>query len=156
MSDLTPYSMPFPFSNSGTIEVISHEAASIQPIVLAIENAIRDSKPTSLRLNDGVLTYRAGVFRFVNNWNHLVSIGSGEIRFSQQGELVLIHYRISFVQMFIIVSVMVGLVFGFVAQAPLGSIVLGWLWLFGGNYLITLYRFPRFLRAAAEKARHTP
>lgn len=145
--------MPFPFSNSGTIEVISHEAASLQPIVSAIENAIRDSKPTSLSVKDGVLSFRAGVFRFVNNWNDLVSIGSGEIRLSQRGERVLIHYRISFVQMFIIVSVMVGLIFGFVAQAPLGFIVVGWLWLFGGNYLITLYRFPRFLRAAAEKAK---
>ena len=148
--------MPFPFSSRGTIEITTHGAASLPPIVSAIENAIRDSKPTSLSVKDGVVSFRAGVFRFVNNWNQLISISSGEIRLSQRGELVLIDYRISFVQMFIIVSMMVGLIFGFVAQAPLGFVVVGWLWLFGGNYFLTLYRFPRFLRAAAEKAIQNP
>ncbi len=148
--------MPFPFSSRGTIEITTHGTASLPPIVSAIENAIRDSKPTSLSVKDGVVSFRAGVFRFVNNWNQLVSISSGEIRLSQRGELVLIDYRISFVQMFIIVSMMVGLIFGFVAQAPLGFVVVGWLWLFGGNYFLTLYRFPRFLRAVAEKATQNP
>src|SRR4051812_21779463 len=76
---LTPCSMPFPFSSSGTIEVTSHETAGLHPIVSAIESDIRDSKPTSLSVNDGTLSFRAGVFRWVNSWNQLVSIGSGEI-----------------------------------------------------------------------------
>lgn len=147
--------MPFPFSSSGTIEITTHEAASLQSIVSAIENAIRDSKPTNLSVKDAVLSFRAGVFRLVNGGNQLVSIGSGEIRLSQRGELVLIDYRISFVQMFIFVSMMV-VPYVFVAQAPLEFIVGVWLWLFGGNYFLTLYRFPRFLRAAAEKAPQNP
>ena len=80
-----------------------------------------------------------------------MAIGSGKISFSQQGDLVLIHYRISFLQMLVGVTLMVGFMFGYVARAPHEFLVFGWLWLFGGNYFTTLYRFPRFLRAAAEK-----
>jgi hypothetical protein len=148
--------MPFPFSSSGTIEITTHEAASLKPIVSAVENAIRDSKPTNLSVKDGVISFRAGAFRLVNGGNQLVSIGSGEIRFSQRDELVLIDYRISFVHMFIFVSLFFGLPYVFLPQAHLEFSVAGWLWLFGGNYLLTLYRFPRFLRAAAEKAPQNP
>lgn len=122
-------------------------------MMAAVESALREAKAKKLAVKPGEISFRGGIFRFVDSLNQLSAISSGKILFSQQGDLVLIQYRISFLQMLIGVTLMVGLMFGYFARAPHEFLVFGWLWIFGGNYFTTLYRFPRFLRAAAEKGR---
>jgi hypothetical protein len=107
------------------------------------------------------IEFKAGVFRFVGNWNLLVAIGSGEITFAEANGAVEIRYHISFVQLFVVVTVMVILLFGLLpgiswgssqGGTPLSVLGLAWLWLFGVNYLITLFRFPAALRSALKHA----
>ena len=130
--------------------------------MLAVETAMRKAKPNALTRDGAKITFRAGVFRFwlVTNWNVLIPIGSGELRFSQEGDRVLIHYSASLVELFVTVTLMLLIMLGIVPLLagehtlwPLGFLPLGWLWLFGMNYLTTKSRFPRFLRRAVEKAR---
>jgi len=143
--------MPFPFSSSGTLEIHAPGEASLTAIVAAVEDALRGAHAKKLCVKDGEISFRGGLFGFGGRWNQLLAISFGQIRFARQGDLVLIHYRISFLQMLVVVTAVVGLMLGYVDRAPYKIVVFGWLWLFGGNYFIALYRFPRFIRAAAEK-----
>jgi hypothetical protein len=142
--------MPFPISSNRTLKIHAPGEEALTTIAAAVEDALHEAKAKKLFVKPGEISFRGGIFRFVDGHNQLGAISSGKIRFTQQGDLVLIHYRISFVQLLVIVTLMVGLMF---ARAPHEFLVFGWLWIFGGNYLTTLYRFPRLLLAAAEKSR---
>jgi hypothetical protein len=149
--------MPFPFSLEGTVAI---EMPDLAATISAVETAIRKAKPSALTREGARITFRAGFFRLVSNWNQLVSIGSGELLFSQEGDRVLIHYSVSLVELFVTTTLMLLVIFGIVpllaggnTLSSLGFLPLGWLWLFGMNYLITKFRFPWFLRKAGEKAR---
>lgn len=149
--------MPFPFSLEGTVAI---EMADLASTISAVETAMRKARPSALTRDGAKITFRAGVFRLVSNWNQLVSIGSGELLFSQEDSRVLIHYSVSLVELFVTVTLLLLIMFGIVPLLagghtlwPLGFLPLGWLWLFGMNYLTTKFRFPRFLRKAGEKAR---
>jgi hypothetical protein len=68
-------------------------------------------------------------------------------------------YQLEFIQIFFVISAMVLGVFGpFVLTAPnlsvaeaWGVLGLAWLWLYGGNVVSTLWRFPRWIRRTLEK-----
>ncbi len=147
--------MPFPFSSTGEFTVGTSAGLSASQAVAAIAEAIRAEKPTSMDASADTVTFSSGVFRFVSGWNLLVPIRSGTVRCVQTHEGVVVHYRVSFVQMLLVVSLMVGLMFGCIARAPMPFLIFAWAWLFGGNYVLTLYRFPRFLRCALSRTSKT-
>jgi hypothetical protein len=151
--------MPFPFSLEGAVAI---EMVDLGLTLSAVETALRKAKPAVLTRDGAKITFRAGVFRFglMTNWNLLIPIGSGELLFTQEGDRVLIHYSVSLVELFVTVTLMLLFMLGIVPILagertlwPLGFLPLGWLWLFGMNYLTTKSRFPRFLRRAGENAR---
>jgi hypothetical protein len=151
--------MPFPFSLEGTVAI---EMVDLASTMSAVETAIRKAKPGAITRDGAKITFRAGAFRLglMTNWNVLIPIGSGELFFSQEGDLVLIRYAVSLVELFVTVTVMLLIMLGIVPILagehtlwPLGFLPVAWLWLFGMNYLTTKSRFPRFLRRAGEKAR---
>jgi hypothetical protein len=149
--------MPFPFSAEGTVSIDVHRATDLDGVIAAVEAAIREAKPTEIARDREKITFRAGLFRFVSNWNPLVSIGAGELHFTQQSSSQIeIHYRISFVQLFVVTTIMVAVMFGALPilggahGVPLGFLAFAWLWLFGWNYVLTLFRFPSLVRNAAE------
>jgi len=141
--------MPFPFSSSGTIEIHASGPSASKRIVLGVTSAIRNCEPGSLLVENDVVSFRAGIFCFVGNWNQLVHISSGKISSSQQGVFTTIHYRISFMQWFLVSSFMVGLVF--IMGCPFELVIFFWIVVYGGKAGHAFYRFPRFLRMAAEK-----
>jgi hypothetical protein len=143
--------MPFPFSSKGVIAADTSASLSLSEAVAVIAEAIRYEKPSRMDISADTVTFTSGVFRFVSGQNLLVPISSGAVRCVQTPEGVVIHYRLSFVQMLLFVSLMVGLMFGFIARAPVPFLIVAWSWLFGGNYALTLYRFPRFLRSALSR-----
>ena len=145
--------MPFPFSLSGTLEIHSPEETGLPAIAAAVADAIRNAEARSLTVTPEMIAFHAGMFRSVNNLNPLISITNGQIRFSQRGDLVLIHYRITFLQTLAFDALFTGFMFGFVAGASYYIIALGWLVLAIVNRAQANRRFPRLLRTAAEKGR---
>lgn len=144
--------MPFPFSSTGTISADIKEGLSVSDALAAIAEAIRDEKPTGMDISTDTVKFTSGIFRLVNSWNLLAPISAGSIRCTQSAEGPLfVHYHISFIQMFVVVSLVVGLIFGILARAPLPFLIEAWAWLFGVNYALTLYRFPRFLKRALSR-----
>jgi hypothetical protein len=142
--------MVFPPYASGTIRVDSIPGNDLSVLVRKIEEALLIAEASRLHVNNDRITFHGGMLRGVPNWNILSPISSGEIRFSRSNESVLIHYRISFLALFLVVTVM------FVATAiwrpfpnDIFVLPLMWLFLFGANYVSTVIRFSRLLARAA-------
>jgi hypothetical protein len=150
--------LPFPFSASGTVSVRS-DAPDVHAVMDAVEQAFGDVRASAVQRTRDSIAFRGGVFRLVTSWNILGPISSGILRFTRGDHGVDIDYRLSFVQMFIIVTVMLAaLKLGSWPWGQLGTrtpwlpLFIGWCWLFGVNYLITVFHFPAFLRTAANRA----
>jgi len=147
--------MPFPVSARGKIVVDSVNTAEA---MRAVEAMLRKAKASSVTLGVDRIDFTAGFFRFVTSWNLLGAVNSGSVAFHQRERGVEIHYRLSFVQMLVFVSAMVVLFFGLYpvlamspqARVPLPALGVAWLWLFGGNYVITVLRFRSALRSACH------
>ena len=136
-----------PPSTSGAIRVDS--AADLGDLVRRIEQALVGVQAARLRVSGDKITFRGGMLRF-SNWNVLLPISFGEIRFTRSNGAVLIHYRVSLVGFFLFVTAMIvaiGLWGGF-SSNDIFILPFAWLFLFGGNYFTTMVRFPRFLARA--------
>ena len=148
--------MPLPFSLSGRVMLTDPSDPAIA--IARIVDALKAARATDIHQTGHSVTFRAGVFRLVTSLNPLVPIGSGEVAVQASSSGVAIDYRISFRQIFVVVSVAVVGFFGpLVLTAPNvnaweATLLLGfaWLWLFGGNVLIACIRFPKWLRRAAS------
>ena len=153
--------MPFPFNAQGTIVADSIDVAGATS---AVERMLRDVKASRIFVGEPQIDFTVRSFRLVTNWNLLVSIDSGRITFRPHDDGVELRYRISFIRMLIIVTAMVVAVFGFFpvmswgpqSRVPLPMLLFAWCWLFGGNYVITVSRFPSALRSALRTAGATP
>jgi len=102
------------------------------------------------------LSFRGGIFRFVDNWNALVPFGRGQLIVDDERHAV--RYHVSFRQLTYAATIMVvfGAAGGWFATKhdPVVSLffAFGWLWLVGGNLMIGIPRFQRFLRKAIDNA----
>ncbi len=88
----------------------------------------------------------------MSNWNVLVPISDGVLQVSPSANGVNVSYRVTFGQMLVIVTLMAAFFGAFMATAPhtplggrLGVPAVMWLWLFGGNFALTRWRWPAFL-----------
>jgi len=148
--------MPFPLSSDGRIVAETDMTRAIA----AVEEAIRRAEPGRISVSDRRIDFTGGAFRYVTGWNLLVPIGSGIITFHETARGVEVRYHISFLQMFVGVTLMVALMFGILpvlswgstARVPFALLGLMWLWLFGANYVIIIFRFPSALRRALNDA----
>ncbi len=144
--------MPSPFSSHGAILV---ERADLLQAIVAVEGLLQRSKPSSLVTTGTRIDFSATFLRSLFASTLLVPIGSGSVIFQQTDRGLEVRYRISFVRLLVEVTVGVILLFGVLPVLSDGHFhvslpVLGlmWLWLFGGSYLIAIFRFPAALRSA--------
>ena len=145
--------MPFPFTAHGKVVA---DSVDVPTAMSAVEAMLRRAKASRIALDRDRIDFTAGFFRLVTSWNLLGPVNRGSITFRQLEHGVEVRYRLSFMQMFVIVSVMVVFFFGLYPVASMGPqarvpppvLAVIWLWLFGGNYIITLFRFPSALRSS--------
>ena len=151
--------MLFPISARGRVV---GRSLDLTTAMSAVEIMLREARASSIKRYDDRIDFTAGAFRLVTTTNLLGPVGSGSITFRQLEEAVELGYRISFVEMLVIVSVIVSF-FGLLPviasgpreALPLPILILAWLLLFGGNYVITLVRFPFALRSALRRHHRT-
>ena len=90
--------------------------------------------------------FKGGIFRLVSSWNIFVPFGSGIVTIRQ------VAYQVSYLQLVCVATVAVGVMSLFILSSvgwlPLLVIRIAWLWLVGGNLLIGIPRFERFIRRA--------
>jgi hypothetical protein len=144
--------MPLPFSYSGRVEIAGQH--DVEGATLRLERGLELLKPKRLDRTGSQIRFKSGAARLVSNTNLLVPIGSGELSVQPNSGGLAVAYRLHFTQILLIATVMVLGFFGpFLLNAPnltrgeAGVFLFGmWLWLFGGNVVITLIRFPRWIK----------
>jgi len=151
--------MSFPLSYANKIEVL-FDAKNHAPenLLRSIISSLKKVKASNIRNDQNRITFSGGILRFVMGWNILCAISSGEITFEKNNDKLSLNYHLKFTEMFVIVTIMVlGFMGPFIFQArnlsPFPKIIIllfMWLWLFGGNYLLTIFRFPGFIRKMTD------
>lgn len=156
--------MPFPLSLRSSFVVDLPAPDDAGRVRDAVADVIRAESPQDLKVSECEIAFRGGVFRLVTGMNQLVAITRGSITFTVHDGRLHITYRLTFTQMLLIVTCLT-VAFPWArsnqhgasgtpipAQLPVAFLIAGWLWLFGGNYVLTMFRFRRLLRTAAESA----
>ena len=148
----------FPFNFGRTIEipVTANSIESVsEEILRTLAERIRAEKPSNISSNPHQITFSGGFFRFVGNWNLLVTIDYGVIDIVPDNNRLLISYKLRFKGLFILSSLMT-IMFAFVIFSSgftfqnLAVVAGIWLWFFGGNFIITVVRFHGFVRSASK------
>jgi hypothetical protein len=154
------YIMPFPVSITGVIR-FSRDAvggAPIDRIAVRIEDLLDAAVAKTVIRRGNSVAFTAGVFRAVLSSNVLVCLDSGTFDIEDADDEIKITYHASTVQMLIVVTAMLFLMGALMLCLGLPRLVavwllpIGWLWLFGMNYLITSIRFPRWLRRGLQRS----
>jgi len=103
------------------------------------------------------IQFSAGTYQNLVARTDLGAAGSGEVSVQPSKTGLTVTYRIRFTQLFWVTLFMVGFASLFVLGAPnlspteAAALLFGmWLWLYGGNVAVTLFRFPRWLRRTVE------
>jgi hypothetical protein len=145
----------FPISIKDSIVIPLDTTTSTQDILEALRKKIESLEPHILTVEGNTLRFETRLFDRMGNYNLLRPISEGQISVNLSTGVAVIDFKLSFEDMVGAVSVLVAIMAIPVFNAPnldmLGeSLILtaAWLWLFGGNFIITAIRFPRFIHRA--------
>lgn len=153
--------MPFPLSHTGQLE-ISYVNRSIESIITSVQDGLEKVNAINIVRNEKDISFSGGFFLSISSWHILTAISFGKISVRNLNNKISIKYYLNF-RVFLIVSLI--LILGLLAPIsffysnpamPLEKLVwviyliLGWLFLFGGNYLITIIRFPCFIQKIVQ------
>jgi hypothetical protein len=150
--------MTFPVSITGNA-LLPKEASdlrTVEDVCARIESMLESAQARTITRQDGSVIFTGGLFRTVTGWNILVAISYGEIAVENTKFGMRISYFASTVEMLILTTLMLGFLaassishdtkgIGLPSQHPFWFVVLGWFFLFGGNYILAALRFPRWL-----------
>src|SRR5512132_3744346 len=144
---------PASFHGRVTITSITDPAVALDRIAARL----RDDGITTYQIIGSTLTFHVGLFGAAGKSPSLFMITSGTVRASPSGSALELHFDVSLIQAFWMVTAMAVLfgVFptssGHVDSIEILLIVLGiWSWLYGMNLLLTWKRFRRWLETAAS------
>lgn len=139
----------FPVSASGVVEAGDLVDQDPRVFVARLAEGIERQRPSKLEVTADGIYFEAELLRLVLNTNLLLPIRSGRVWVTAANGGVWVMYRLSFVQMAIVGTV---LSFVFAGLSPGdGSVRIGlrfcgaWLLLVGTNYLIGVARFRSYL-----------
>jgi hypothetical protein len=124
----------------------------------ALVAGLQRVRASTIDHEDSQVSFTSNLFRFVMNTNLLVSIEGGTIDAELADGSITFTYSLGTVRIFIIATAMALLFTGlthsarFDLDAAAGIGFMAWLWLFGGNYLITLVRFRWFVKRCVREA----
>ena len=115
---------------------------------------LQEVKAREVTISCDRCTFGGGFFRGVNNWNILIPFGRGELIVN--GTKHAVRYRLSVRQLVYTATIMIAFVsmesWSDIRHDPaiLFLLAIGWFLLIGGNLMVGLPRFRRFLRDAVD------
>lgn len=153
--------MPFPLSYEHHIEVTFNvRKHTLDNLLNNIEFSLKKAKAKNIRNDRNNITFTGGIFRPVTNLNILGPVSSGRITVEKYKDKLRLKYYLKFTEMLLIVTAAVSIFLGPVIcydpnltiVSKIAILAFAWCWLFGGNYLITIFRFPSFIKKMAQFA----
>jgi hypothetical protein len=154
--------MAFPFTLSGRIW-LEQRPMSVETILRGVEDELKRQRALRIERRSDTIYFAAGLFRSVGSWNILVPIDHGTISVLEDQEGTALVYHLSYVQLFLVASVMIFGLMGPVIWTESNLSLVGktailgfmWIWLVGGNLVISAARFPAFLRRVVAQTAQT-
>lgn len=153
--------MPFPLDYHGEVrwrgKTSLHGEHGQHEVLHALVTALTGGKGTAHR-DGATVSFTGGLGRFSSNVNILVPISYGYLEVKSIDDAhVVVSYYLNFQQLLVLVSVFALFVLSLLVNAAeplaarLGFPALLWVWAFGLNYAITIFRFPAFIKRALER-----
>jgi hypothetical protein len=157
--------VPFPVSITGSLE-LELAGGDADAAVERLIALLRRAKARSILRTNYRTTFTGGIFRPVLGINILTSIGWGEIDVEKRGaSSVFVTWRLSTVQLLVFITVaLVAIPIAVILLSSSswsahfiqnlrnvldpGALIVGWIWLFIGNYILARWRFRAWLRSA--------
>ena len=155
--------MAFPLDYGGELTLRTKKALAaaeyqqtlVQGMVAAL--AAVDGSPV---VQDNRISFTGGLFRFVGNWNVLVSITGGYVDITVSGDQVLIAYYIRFTQVLLVTTLYSLIVIALTVCIPqrggifaaICLLVVGWVGTLGFNVFGSIVRFGSFIERTLRRA----
>ncbi len=151
----------FPIDVSGSIRLrdLANPSNSIKPVADRIVAMLDEAGASEVWLEQNVVRFKRGLFGggvWSTGWNILAPFDSGTIRLDTEDTSLRVRYRWSTIRMMLIVTGLMAVVLVPSVQHNVKHPVdwqlaikfagLGWLWLFGMNYLIGMIRVPLWIK----------
>lgn len=141
-----------------SVERSKYPNLTMEELRYFIADSLRFEDASSVEENEGRIIFSVGTFRPIWNWKLLSTTYGGEVIFYSDAQKYTTESRLKFTDTVVIATVLIG---GLVAAnyrailAGNGHIlnyVIAWTWLIGGNVLISVYRWRKFIRQCACEA----
>lgn len=150
--------LPFNYISEVTAPLPENCVFDDSGIVQAYREELQRLKAKDIESGSDFISFKGSTFRFVFNWNLLVPISKGVLKISKEGANVSVRYYIEYTDL-LILSTLIVLLMGGIFMLASGAdvkegllfVVASWLWLFGGNLIITMFRFPAFIRKTLNR-----
>jgi hypothetical protein len=135
----------------GSVELEHLSPEDAHHIIHHLSAALSAQRATDIHSEKYKVTFQVSMFRFVSNWNVLEPVDGGEF-IAHPGAPGTIEYRFSLVRMFvsttiitIIFSLTILLRLGLYISAVIVIPLVVWLFFFGLNYIIAVWRLQNFV-----------
>ena len=153
--------MSFPLDHRGEVSWTIHSGRNADwectTLLNAVVEQLQKESANDISVIGNRIRFKGGVFRFVHNWNLLISISSGSVEAVPVNGRLIVTYYLNFKQLLIFSTVLaslMGLVIvgenGLPVEGKLAIVGFTWLWLFGMNFLIAILRFPGLIDRAMK------
>ena len=145
--------MPFPVSIDGSVYLQRSEngVEAIEKIGSRIEFLLKKESASSVWREGASVGFKVSMFRLVSRWNILGPLDFGTLRIEHRPPGISIAYCVSTKRMLLAVSLVCAALFAFVTltggrNRDFLVVLFAWVPLFGVNYLLAAYRFPRWIK----------
>lgn len=150
--------MVFPFSISGHLRLEGANSLDMERIMHRIAARLQKKHASDFESDASSLSFRVRPFAALSSFSLLAPISSGRVTFHPDGSDVRISYHISCVRFVVMMTSIMTLFLAwpyfranfFPPELKL-VVPLIWLWIVGGNWILSLIRFRRFLRKCCAK-----
>ena len=153
--------MPFNYKSEVTTHLPDNFKNGGNEIIDEFEEQLYRLRVKNIVNSTNSISFNAGPFRLMSGMNFglLSCITKGEIVIHKYNNSLSAKYDIRFTEILILVTLVVSLIIGpLLLLDPAINIIeallilgVSWMWLFGGNVVITIIRFPLFVRKTINK-----
>ena len=133
------------------------ETMTASAVLEEIQNALRLEGATEVVTESpGTIAFRCPGITGMSRWSLLAPISGGSVAVAESSDSLRISYALRFTLIFWF-SLAITLAFWLFQTVPPHSIsvIYPFVWLFGGNIAVSMYRFPNFLRRTLSERRDT-
>jgi len=133
----------------GSVEFEYLNAKDAQHVVGRLGSALTAQRASNVHVSEFKVTFQVSAFRFVSNWNVLALVDKGEM-IAHPGAPGVVKYTFSFVKFFVTTTLAIGLfsigvLFNLNTPALFVIPAFVWLFAFGLNYIIAVFRLKDFV-----------